>query len=199
MNRFLMILAAVAIFMPLTQAGKLILAGDNIDDNNGEIYNTFINLASPGSKNPYIGVITTGAETYSIAKDSGENIANRLRNEYGIGSVEWLPFHTNRSGSCNSDSLVAKLRSMTGIWINGGNMDRLISCFLANDKVSKALSVIRQRFNSNDLAVLGSSAGAAVLSSVPRSTSTKTLLADFSSVALTISSMKALASSLMVS
>lgn len=174
MNRFLIVLFAVALFVPLTQAGKLILAGGNINDNNGEIYRTFISLSSPGNKDPYIGVITTGAETYNIAKRGGESIVNRLKNQYDVEKVEWLPFHSSRSGSCNDRTLAGKLKSMTGIWINGGNIDRLTSCFIPNGKASVALTVMRQQFNSNFLAVLGSSAGAAVLTSLPRSTGTQT-------------------------
>ncbi len=56
-----------------------------------------------------------------------------------------------------------RLRSMTGIYFNGGDTGMILNCFLG----TSALSVMRSRYRSGDLAIFGSSAGSMVLQDTP--------------------------------
>jgi len=166
MNNIIKLLLVLAIALPFSQAAKLVLAGGGVASTNAEIYNAFIDLASPNGKTPYIGVITAGV-SLEIAESTARSIISIFKNRYGVQNIEWLPFHVDNGTTCTSTALNAKIRSMTGIYFNGGNTGPMLDCFYPGGVPTSPLTTIKSRVASDDLAIFGSSAGTLVLQDNP--------------------------------
>jgi len=162
--KILQILCIFASLFPITFCGLAVLAGGDVGGTLVEIYQAFIEQASRGGRKPYIGVITAGV-TWSTAQSIANGIVYRFKSVYGVENVEWLPFHVSNGNICTSSSLNSKLRSMTGIYINGGDTELITDCLFPNGRITSALSVIQDRYHSNSLAVFASSAGVLALQS----------------------------------
>jgi len=162
--KILNILLILSLLSPFAFCGLAVFAGGDVGATASDIYQSFVELATPSSKAAYIGVITAGS-TWGTAKSIAQGIVYRLKNIYGAANVEWLPFHTSNGNICTSSSLNDKLRSMTGLYFNGGETDMILDCLYPNGRVTSALSVIQSRYNSEDLAVFASSAGVLAMSS----------------------------------
>jgi len=166
MSQFLILLLSLLALIPSAFSGKAVLSGGYVSSRNADIYQAFINQASPRGRAPYIGVITAG-NTLESARSTANSLISQLRNIYGVRNVEWLPYHPESGNSCSSTTYNSKLRSMTGIFFNGGDTQQILNCFYPNGRTTSALSIIRSRYNSGGLAVYGSSAGALVMQGNP--------------------------------
>ena len=166
MKYILTLLFLLAISLPLALTGRAVIAGGAVSWGNGDINRAFANQASPRGRTSYVGIITAGV-SYGIARSTANSIGSQLRRRYGIAKTEWLPFHRSNGGSCTSSAYNSKIRQMTGIYINGGDTQMIVNCLKRNGVTSSALSTIRSRYRSGNLAVFGSSAGALVLQSTP--------------------------------
>ena len=152
--------------LPSVYSSKAVLSGGYVDSLNADVYNAFINQASPNGRAPYIGVVTAGT-TLEVAQSTADSIISQLRDIYGVRNVEWLPYHPDDGTTCSSTRWNSMLNSMTGIYFNGGDSQMLLDCFQPNGRTSSALSIILSRYSNGSLAVYGSSAGALVMQSNP--------------------------------
>jgi len=166
MKKIRVLLLVFTFLLSLASCGKLVIGGGGILSTNKDIYQAFINLSTPASGVPVIGVITAGS-TWSIAQSTATDIINILKVRYKLTNVSWLPFHINNGKSCSDLTLANKIKGMTGVFFNGGDTTPLLQCFFPKAQTSAALGIMQQMFNSNQLAVFGSSAGSLVLQSGP--------------------------------
>jgi len=163
MSKYLLLFLTTSLLLiPHISCGKAVIAGGAVSWKNQEIYEEFVQQASPRGQPAYIGIITAGI-TLSIARRTANEIAAELRDKYGVDNAEWLPYHPNNGSTCKSSAWDDKLNQMTGIYFNGGDAYPIISCL----SKSSAMSIIKSRYSSGDLAIFGSSAGAMALQATP--------------------------------
>ena len=163
---FLILFLAFLTLIPSAYSGKAVLSGGYVSSRNADVYEAFINQATPNGRAPYIGVVTAGT-TLEIARSTANSIISQLKYIWGVKNVEWLPYHPDNGTTCRSTRWNSKLNSMTGIYFNGGDSQMLLDCLQPNGRSSSALSIIRSRYRSNNLAIYGSSAGALVMQDNP--------------------------------
>jgi len=169
MQKTLILSFCLALFLQGSFAYRAVLAGGGLSDDNADVYQAFIDLATPAGKQPYIGIITAASST---AQDNGAFYVNLFQKTYGVQNVEWLPIDINNVQNAQSPVLAAKLANMTGVWFGGGDQENLMTCFYRNGTNGQlidtlTLSVIRARFNANLLAIGGTSAGTDIQQGAP--------------------------------
>jgi len=165
MKFFLALFYALSIVLPITYCGKAVLTGGGVSNTNADIYDAFIDLATVSGES-YIGVITSGI-SLSVAESTATTIMRRLQRTYGATRVEWLPFHAENGTTCTSTTLANRIKSMTGVYLNGGDTDRYMDCFYKNGEPTAALTTMRTQYKNNRLAVMGSSAGTLIVQETP--------------------------------
>jgi len=149
-----------------TSTPKGVFAGGAVDYKNTAIYNAFIQQATPVGGVPYIGIITAGV-SLDVAYSTALISISQFKNFYKVKNVEWLPFHIDNATTCQSAAWNEKISQMTGIFINGGNSQPMLDCFIPNGVPSPALQAVKEAYSCGALAVFGSSAGAATLQGNP--------------------------------
>jgi len=166
MKQRIVFIVCLLITLPLSiQAVKAVLGGGGLDDDNADVYNTFVSLSTPSDQEPYIGIITAASEDPA---GSGDFYIGIFQNLSKVQNVEWLPIDVDHPERADDPALVAKLQKMTGVFFGGGDQTRLITCFFRNGREdTKTLAVIRQRFQSGDLAIGGTSAGTDIHQKAP--------------------------------
>ena len=165
MKSILLSVYALSIILPIAFCGKAVLTGGGVATTNAEIYDAFIDLATMNGES-YIGVVTAGI-SLSVAESTANTIMRRLQRTYGATRVEWLPFHQQNGSTCTSTTLANRIKSMTGIYFNGGDVEPYLDCFFRNGQPSPALTVMRTQYKSNKLAVMGASAGTLIVPDTP--------------------------------
>ena len=103
---------------------KGVFIGGGLDDNNFEIYQSFIDYAT-FSSNLYLGIIT-GASSPDESEYNGRFYVNLFQQIYKITNVEWLPIDLNHPLNAYDPSTVEKVSKLTGIFFGGGDQARLI-------------------------------------------------------------------------
>ncbi len=165
MKFVLALILAFAIFIPNVMCLKAVITGGGVATTNADLYGGFVDLATSGGES-YIGIITAGIN-WNVAESTANTIARRFERTYGATRVEWLPFHKDNGNSCFDTTLANKIRSMTGVFFNGGDVNFYNDCFFRNGVTSPALTTMRAEYRSNRLAIMGSSAGTLVLQDTP--------------------------------
>lgn len=154
--------------------GNLVIVGGALDPNNAAIYNKFIDLAG-GKEKAKIGIIPTA----SVSLESSEYYVEDFIN-YGVPkeNITILPLtnhdfegtdedeSTTWKDNENKTEVVDTIKSLTGIFMVGGEQDRITNTLYNEDGTnSKALDAMWQIYK-NGAVLSGSSAGAAVMSEV---------------------------------
>jgi len=151
---------------PSSQAGKAVFTGGEVAPTNAAIYQTFVNFTAATGEEQYIGVFTAGNSLASAAS-TGATLVRRLQKVYGAKKVEWIPFHKDNGTTCTDPALLAKVKKLTGVFLNGGDAQFYIDCFYKNGKETASLLALQDRYHKNKLAVMGSSAGTLIVQSTP--------------------------------
>ncbi|MGI6778459.1 MAG: cyanophycinase [Acetivibrionales bacterium] len=133
--------------------GNLVIIG-GAEDKKGEsiILRKVAEIA--GGSNARLVILTTATEQPESVGEEYRNTFTRL----GINSIKLL--NINSRYDANSESAANLIREATGIFFTGGDQLRITS-ILGGTKVYKAL----QEAYSNGVVIIGTSAGASVMSS----------------------------------
>lgn len=169
------------------KGSDLVLIGGALGSSEGaeEIYREMVSLA--GGKDGKIGVITASSypydwdcEEFGDSTDGGCNdpdVSNSKMNanyymetfkEFGI-DAEWIPADIANMDVADNEEWAARIASgeFTGFFLGGGDQSRYIDTFERgeNRDDSVVLAAIRDRFESGNAMIAGTSAGAAVQAS----------------------------------
>ena len=133
----------------LSARGTLFLVGGGPQPET--LVRRFVDLAGgPGRAR-----IVVLAMASSAGRTSGEEKATQFRGLGADATNLWF----DRAGA-DADTIVARLRSATGIWFAGGDQSRLADVL----RGSRSLDAIREAWRDRGAVVGGTSAGAAVMS-----------------------------------
>ncbi len=171
------LLTAVGVAPPSAHAapaGSLIAVGGALADGNTEVYGEFVRLAG-GATAARIGVITAASVPEADDPDAGDpqlcsnsvcngrHYVDLLRGTYRVAAAEWIPVDLDRVAAASDPAVVARVATMTGFVIGGGDQTRLITTLQRSDGTdSPVLAAVRARHAAGAV-VLGTSAGAAVM------------------------------------
>ncbi|MDQ3817737.1 MAG: cyanophycinase [Acidobacteriota bacterium] len=135
-------------------AGALVIIGGS-EDHRGErrILAEFVRLS--GGADASIVIITVASEAQSEVGDHYREVFT------GLGVLEARALNINRRGDANTRASVEIVEKATGVFFTGGNQLR-ITMLLGGTKVDTAL----HRRNEQGLVLAGTSAGAAMMSTV---------------------------------
>lgn len=154
----------------IAYARRAVFAGGGVDDANGEIYQTFLDLAAKVSPNPTI-LICTGASAPEDADENAQFYIDILTKTFGAKNVINLPINLNHPEGAYDQANLDLIASAHGLFFGGGDQSRLYSLFFQNSTSGKvdtpALALIRQMYESDRLVLGGTSAGTAIMSAVP--------------------------------
>lgn len=133
--------------------GNLIIIG-GAEDKYGEskILNQVVDII--GGSNANLMILTTATESPEEVGNEYKNVFTRL----GVNNVEIL--NINSRDDANTDSNVKRIKDSTGIFFTGGDQLRITS-IIGGTKAYEAL----QKAYSSGVAIIGTSAGASVMSS----------------------------------
>ena len=146
----LMLLYSVTVVAQEGPKGSLIIIGGG--DRGPEVMNPFIQLAGGGkSKIVFFPMASETGDSYA-----GERIADMKK--YGAGTVLHLNITKEQA---NSDSVLALLDGVTGVYFGGGDQVRLTRA-LKGTRTEKRLHELYE----NGAVLGGTSAGAAVMSAI---------------------------------
>ncbi|TMW70149.1 cyanophycinase [Alteribacter natronophilus] len=169
------------------RGSDLVLIGGSLGSSEGaeEIYREMV--ARAGGEDGKIAVITASSypydwdcEEYGDSTDGGCNdpdISNSKMNanyyietfnEFGI-EAEWLPADIANIDVADDDEWADRISAgeFTGFFLGGGDQSRYITTFVRGEEWadSPVLAAIRDRFESGNAMIAGSSAGAAIQAS----------------------------------
>jgi len=140
-----------------SNAGSLVMIGGNLQEDNLEIWNTLVNLAG-GVNEARIGIIT--AANGDPVK-SGEYYVDMF-NRYQVAEVVWIPVTIDDPDTAHSLENVDLVRSMTGIFLGGGEPWRLAASLMMVENGVRVdtpvMEAIRDKMEAGGL-VGGTSAG----------------------------------------
>jgi cyanophycinase len=135
-------------------SGALVIIGGSEDHfNERKILREFVRLA--GEREAFIAVITVASEVQSEVGDRYVEVFKSL----GVKEVRALK--VNKRSDANARSAIEMIERATGVFFTGGNQLR-ITMLLGGTKVDTAL----HRRNEEGLVLAGTSAGAAMMSTV---------------------------------
>ncbi len=127
-------------------------------DRNPEIYRSFIGLCHAAA--PAVGVIPCASEEPGL---SSEKISARLRSA-GAGSAVVI------DPRIDPDAAQAAAQRVDAIWFTGGDQAKIVECMGSAEGGSLVdgplLALLRARHSAGNLVLGGTSAGAAVMSSI---------------------------------
>ncbi|WP_051314607.1 cyanophycinase [Alteribacter aurantiacus] len=163
------------------RGSHLVMIGGALGSSEGAeaIYEKMVALS--GGETGKIGVITASSYPYDWdCEERGETVCNnpntsnskmnanyyiKAFGDYGI-DAEWIPVDIANTDVADDTEWAERIRSgeFSGFFFGGGDQDRYITSLVRGDdwEDSAVLGAIRERFDSGQLMIAGSSAGAAV-------------------------------------
>ncbi len=157
------ILLVFSLVFYICYSKEAVIVGGNLDDNNQQIYSTFVQSTFRG-KNSYIGLITASSED---PLDSAQ-FYTKILTDFGAPKIEWIPITINYVGNNSNPEVLAKISQMTAFFFSGGDQLRYVQSFyLPSGNPSPALSLILQKYANNEVSVAGTSAGSDIQQGPP--------------------------------
>ena len=148
-------------------AGKVILGGGSLQDDNTDVWQSFHQAAGGGT--PKLVVLCSAEGSLAEAEDEYYNDTTdywsweHLFTYYGFDPV-FIPIAVdNYQTAAYDQNLVSLVNSADAVWFNGGDQARHARCLLKDDGTDTPLMTAVRSVLNNGGVVGGSSAGAAIM------------------------------------
>lgn len=146
--------------------GALVISGGNSSSNLQQIDDTFVGL---GGGNDHIQILIVPTSSGGPTASAVNSMKNSYMSRYGLSEDQFrvLNVTTTTKELADDPSEVAKVQGATAIWFTGGDQYRVTSSLWHDDGTpSLVLQAIFDAWEDGNIVIGGSSAGAAIMSSV---------------------------------
>jgi cyanophycinase len=161
------VMVALGVLVAVASAGRnysVVMVGGGLEDDNAEVWDTIISLGG-GKGVARFGVISAASEDPCCGADSSFYYYNDLLLSYGAAEVYYIDVTVDTAANNADPAVVAKVRTLTGFFIGGGDQTRIVRSFynLDDKAASPVLIAIKETLLATGGVVAGTSAGSDVM------------------------------------
>jgi len=105
--------------------GTIIMVGGNLQENNHAIWPRLVELAGEAG----IGVLTAA----NVNAENSGNYYLQMFASWGAQDPYWIPVQEGNPDAASDPEIVARINKLGGVFIGGGEPDRLLACLLREE------------------------------------------------------------------